>query len=101
MAERRDLDPAPPARRPATAAAAPPAPELGGPGTARGLVQRDPENASAGAAAAGHPDTILRCAIPCAGQCRSSLPPGPAPFHIHARWEPRRACLLTDRSSSQ
>jgi len=31
VADRRDLDPAPPTRRPATAAAAPPEPELGGP----------------------------------------------------------------------
>src|SRR5580704_11110712 len=35
VADRRDLDPAPPARRAATAAAGPPEPELGGPGTAR------------------------------------------------------------------
>src|SRR6516165_8457983 len=55
MAGCRNLDPAPPARRPATAAAAPPAPVLGGPGTARGLAQRDTESAAAGAAAAGHP----------------------------------------------
>ena len=55
MADRGDLDPAPPARRPATAAAAPPAPELGGPGTARGPAQRDTESAAPGAAAAGHP----------------------------------------------
>ncbi len=54
MADRRDLDPAPPARRPATAAAAPPAPDLGGPGTARGPAQRDTESAASGAAAAGH-----------------------------------------------
>src|ERR1017187_3658366 len=33
---RRDPDPAPPARRPAAAAATPPEPELGGPGPARG-----------------------------------------------------------------
>ena len=55
MADRRDLDPAPPARRTATAAAAPPGPELGGPGTARGPAQRDTESAAPGAAAAGHP----------------------------------------------
>ena len=60
MADRRDLDPAPAARRPATAAAAPPASELGGPGTARGFAQRDTESAAPGTAAAGHPDTILR-----------------------------------------
>src|ERR1017187_9050822 len=33
MEDRRDPDPAPPARRPATAAATPPEPDLGGPGT--------------------------------------------------------------------
>src|SRR5271169_6684793 len=55
MADRGDLDPAPPARRPATAAAAPPAPDLGGPGTARGFAQRDTESAAPGTAAAGHP----------------------------------------------
>jgi putative transposase len=51
----RDLDPAPPARRPAGTAAAPPQPELGGPGTARDPAQRDTQSASLGAAAAGHP----------------------------------------------
>jgi putative transposase len=55
MAERRDLDPAPPARRTATAATAPPAPQLGGPGAARGFAQRDTESAAPGTAAAGHP----------------------------------------------
>src|SRR6185437_4311158 len=55
MEDRRDLDPAPPARRPATAAAAPPEPGLGGPGTARGPAHRDTESATPGATAAGHP----------------------------------------------
>jgi hypothetical protein len=55
MADRRDLAPAPPARRPATAAAAPPSPDLGGPGTARGPAQRDTESAAPESAAAGHP----------------------------------------------
>src|SRR6185312_8357517 len=55
MEDRRDLDPAPPARRPATAAAAPPEPGLGGPGTARGPAHRDTESAAPGATAAGHP----------------------------------------------
>ena len=55
MADRRDLDPAPPARRRAPAAAAPPAPDLGGPGTARGPARRDTQSAAPGAAAAGHP----------------------------------------------
>src|SRR5215813_6295407 len=55
MADRRDLDPAPPAGCPATAATGPPAPDLGGPGTARGLAQCDTESAAAGTAAAGYP----------------------------------------------
>ena len=53
--DRRDLDPAPPARRPAAAAAAPPEPGLGGPGTARDPARRDTESAAPRAAAAGHP----------------------------------------------
>src|SRR5712691_1733643 len=60
MADRRDLDPAPPVRCPATAATDPLAPDLGGPGTARGPAQRDTESAAAGTAAARHPETILR-----------------------------------------
>jgi hypothetical protein len=55
MEDRRDLVPAPPARRPATAAAAPPEPGLGGPGTALDPARRDTESAAPGAAAAGHP----------------------------------------------
>ena len=55
MEDRGDLDPAPSARRPATAAAAPPEAELGGPGPARGPARRDTESAAPGAAAAGHP----------------------------------------------
>jgi hypothetical protein len=52
---RRDLDPAPPARGPAAAAAAPPEAELGGPGPARGPARRDTERPPPGAAACGHP----------------------------------------------
>jgi hypothetical protein len=55
VADRRDLDPAPPAGRAATAAAAPPERELGGPGPARGPARRDTQSAAPGAAAAGHP----------------------------------------------
>src|SRR5712691_10518009 len=55
MADRGDLDPAPPVRCPATAATDPLAPDLGGPGTARGPAQRDTESAAAGTAAARHP----------------------------------------------
>ena len=53
--DRRDLDPAPPARRPATAAAMPPEPDLGGPRTLRDPAQRDTQSAAPRAAAAGHP----------------------------------------------
>src|SRR6266536_1355244 len=55
LEDRRDLDPAPPARRPATAAAAPPEAELGRPGPDRGPAQRDTESALPRDAAAGHP----------------------------------------------
>jgi hypothetical protein len=55
MEDRRDLDPASSARRPATAAAAPPEAELGGPGTSRDPVRGDTERPPARAAAAGHP----------------------------------------------
>src|SRR5216683_906789 len=48
------FDPAPPARRPATAAAPPPAPDLGGPGPARDPAQRDTQSAAPQAAASGH-----------------------------------------------
>src|SRR5882762_5841215 len=44
MEDRRDLDPAPPARRTATAAAAPPETGLGGPGTSRDPARRDTES---------------------------------------------------------
>ena len=54
VADRRDLDPAPPARRAATAAAEPPEPELGGPGTARDPARPDTESAAPQAEAAGH-----------------------------------------------
>src|SRR2546430_14385480 len=55
MENRRDLDPAPPARRTATAAAAPPEAGLGGPGTSRDPARGDTERPPARAAAAGHP----------------------------------------------
>ena len=53
--DRRDLDPAPPARRPATSATAPRDCGLGGPGTVGNPARRDTESAAPGAAAAGHP----------------------------------------------
>src|ERR1022692_5175008 len=72
---RRNLDPAPPARRLAAAAAAPPETELGGPGPARGTAQRDTESPPPRAAAAGHP-----------GHHRALAPrPHPAPLGRHVR----------------
>src|SRR5690349_11124746 len=75
MEDRRDLDLAPPARRPAAAAATPPEPGLGGPGPARDHARRDTESPAARAAAVGHPghDRALapRHRLPAAG------PPGP------------------------
>src|ERR1035438_1943938 len=53
--DRRDLDPAPPARGPAAAAAASPEAELGGPGPARDPAQPDSESSPPQIAAAGHP----------------------------------------------
>src|SRR5450631_4141326 len=53
--DRRDPDPAPPARHPAAPSAAPPEAQLGGPGPARDPVQRDTENPPTEAAASGHP----------------------------------------------
>src|SRR2546423_2340658 len=58
--DRRNLDPAPPARGPAAAAAAPPEAALGGPGPARGTARRDTGSAPPRATAPGHPDTIVR-----------------------------------------
>src|ERR1700735_669300 len=52
--ERRDLDPAPSAHRPAAAATTPSEADLGGPGPARDPAPRDAESASSGAAVAGH-----------------------------------------------
>jgi len=51
----RDLDPAPPVRGPAAAAAASPEAALGGPGPARDPAQRDTQDAPPGPAVAGHP----------------------------------------------
>src|ERR1039458_3018207 len=50
MEDRRDPAPAPPARRPTTAAAAPPEAELGGPGPARGSAGPATESAAPGGA---------------------------------------------------
>src|ERR1039458_2594823 len=49
----------PPARRPATAAAAPPEAELGGPGPPRDPAQRDTQSAAPEPAAAGYPQPDL------------------------------------------
>src|SRR5450755_1250004 len=77
------FDPAPPARGPATPAAAPPEAELGGPGPARGTARRDTERPPPPAAASGH----------------TEHDPSPAPRHrppplggaVHARQD-RPAC---------
>src|ERR1019366_8249813 len=86
--DRRDLDPAPPAHRPAAAAAAPPETELGGPGPARGPAQRDTQSPPPRAAAAGHPahDPALapRHRPPPPGRqfrARQHGPPGDPPDH--------------------
>src|ERR1700733_5392544 len=88
MANRGDPDPAPPALRPATAAAAPPAPDLGGPDTARSLARRDTEGTAPRAAAAGHPGhdpalAPLRRPAPLGRpvQARQNWPPGRPPEH--------------------
>src|SRR6476619_71241 len=60
MEDRRDLDLAPPTRRPEKAAATPPGSGLGGPGPARDHTRRDTQSPPPRAAAASHPDTIMR-----------------------------------------
>src|SRR5205807_2507863 len=88
MEDRRDLDPAPPARHPATAAAAPPEAGLGGPGTSRDPVRGDTESPPTRAAAAGHPGQdpalVPRCRPPPLGRkvhARRDRPPGHPPEH--------------------
>src|SRR5438093_6399214 len=88
MEDRRDLDPAPPAHRPAAAAAGPPETELGGPGTPRDPAQRDTERPPPRATAAGHPghDPALapRHGPPPLGRqvhVRQHRPPGDPPEH--------------------
>jgi len=88
MEDRRDLDPAPPARRPATAAATPHDCGLGGPGTARDPARRDTKNAAPGAAAAGdpryHPALAPRHRPPPLGRrvhARQDRPAGDPPEH--------------------
>src|ERR1035438_901146 len=88
MEDRRDPAPAPPARRPATAAAAPPEAELGGPGPPRGTAGPDTQSAAPRAAAAGHPrhDPALapRHRPPPLGrqvQARQDRPTGHQPDH--------------------
>src|SRR6266496_2216026 len=58
--DRGDLDPAPPARRPATAAAPPPAAELGGLRPPRALLRVMPKARHRGLRLLVTPDTILR-----------------------------------------
>src|ERR1039458_3876950 len=86
--DRRDLDPAPPARRPAAAAAAPPEAELGRPGPARGTAHRDTHNPPPRAAACGHPGDDPSLAPrhrppPLGGavHARQDRPPGYPPEH--------------------
>src|SRR5438552_15653433 len=55
MEDRGNPDPAPPARRRAATAAAPPEAELGGSGPARDPARPDTESAAARAEAAGYP----------------------------------------------
>src|ERR1019366_6455683 len=74
---RRDPDPAPPARGPAAAAAAPPEAQLGGPGPARGTARRDTQSPPPRTAAAGHPGHHPALAPP-----HRPAPPGGA---VHAR----------------
>src|ERR1039458_748011 len=88
MEDRRDLDPAPPARRPAAPAVAPPGAELGRPGPARSPAWRDTQSAPPRSAAAGHPgdDSALaprhRPPPPGgAGHARQDQPPGHPPEH--------------------
>src|ERR1039458_5693251 len=86
--ERRDLDPAPSAHRPATQSAVPPEADLGGPGPFRDPAQRDTESASSGAAVAGHsghdPALAPRPRPPPPGRpvhARQDRPPGDPPEH--------------------
>src|ERR1022692_1756842 len=88
----RDLDPAPPARGPAAAAAALPEAELGRPGPPRGAAQRDTQSAPPRAAASGHPghDPALapRHRPPPLGgavHARQDRPPGHPPEHLGGR----------------
>ena len=110
LEDRRDLDPAPPARRPATAAAAPHETELGGPGAARDPARRDPESAAPRTAAAGHPGHHHALAPrhhppPLGGRVRArqdrpadhppehqgpGAPAGPAEFRMGLSQDPRR-----------
>jgi len=58
--DRRDLDPAPPAHRPAAAAAGPAEAELGGPGPTRCPARRHTESTPPGLRLLVTPDTIVR-----------------------------------------
>jgi hypothetical protein len=53
--DRRNLNPAPPARRPAAPSGARPEADVGGPGRARGIARRDTESPPPRIAASGHP----------------------------------------------
>src|SRR5690348_4413083 len=77
MEDRGDPDPAPPARRPATAAAAPPETGLGRPGTHGDPARRDTERPPAQAAAASQPGHRLALA--------PRYRPPPLGCQVHAR----------------
>src|SRR5271166_3814621 len=87
MEDRRDPDPAPPARRTATATTAPPGAGLGGPGPDRVAARRDTESPPARAVAAGHPGHHLALAP------RSRPPP------LGRRVHPRQDRPATRRTS--
>src|ERR1022692_1888311 len=107
----RDLDPAPPARGPAAAAAALPEAELGGPGPPRGAAQRDTQSAPPRTAASGHsghdpalaprhrppplgprgPCTARPAARPPAGPSRPSSTGWPGKPRMGLPQDPRRA----------
>ena len=104
VADRRDLDPAPPARRTAAAPAAPSETELGGPRPARDPARRDTESAAPGAAAAGHPGHYAALAPghrpPPLGRqvhARQGRPAGDPPEHQGPRrWSLAGALLVVD-----
>jgi drug/metabolite transporter, DME family len=80
------VDPAPPARRTATAAAAPPESELGGPGIVRDSAWRDTERPPPRAAAAGQPGHDCALAPRQSPSPRAARPDGRPPAGRSGRW---------------